>query len=358
MKAPQAPTAAAAVATHKAKEEAKVAPAQSQAPKAKAEPKPVQAQPKAQAQQAQPKAQPKAAKVEAKAQVKAKEPASASRKSAAKAKAPEKRAKPKAAEDSAEKRAKQIHIAQALAAIYQRAAGGSGEHAAMCLRTYNALVALRTALEAGSPLVNPSDFPPVDASNLKVVPTFAVAIKYLRALQSQPTPAPAPAAPTLAPTLAPTPAAAPASKPEPKPELAKVEAKPKAEPVKVEAKPSKSSEFDEFDPRNTGGLISNNVLEWELGQINAELADAKRKGLPLDLISERKKLVNIKLQALIFAVQNEELSVEKYMDSLQNQIAEEQKLAARLKAAGKPEWAQLALTRANIMKQELEAPEE
>jgi hypothetical protein len=103
-------------------------------------------------------------------------------------------------------------------------------------------------------------------------------------------------------------------------------------------------------------IVSNDVYEYELEQVNSKIAalNAKKQKIPEDL-ENRKQLLQIGLNVLQTKVQAEQLSEEDYLKIMESKIAEEKTLAKALLDSGKKEWALMALNRVKIMKGEIEA---
>ncbi len=106
-------------------------------------------------------------------------------------------------------------------------------------------------------------------------------------------------------------------------------------------------------------MISNDVLEAEQESVQKQIQQyaAQRKEPPEDLV-DRKQQIDLKLNLLQIQVQTGQLTMEAYMEQLQQKIENERKTAAQLVKAGKREWAKLALVRVKIMEKELASAEE
>jgi hypothetical protein len=99
-------------------------------------------------------------------------------------------------------------------------------------------------------------------------------------------------------------------------------------------------------------LISNDVLEWELENINKKIASMN--GTAPEDLTERKQAVEFKLSFLQVQVQTGQLSEEAYFQQLKAKILFEKNLATKLVKQGQRLPAALALKRAKIMEKELQ----
>eukprot|EP01113_Clastostelium_recurvatum_P018901 TRINITY_DN2227_c0_g1_i2.p1 TRINITY_DN2227_c0_g1~~TRINITY_DN2227_c0_g1_i2.p1 ORF type:complete len:785 (-),score=252.31 TRINITY_DN2227_c0_g1_i2:70-2169(-) len=123
--------------------------------------------------------------------------------------------------------------------------------------------------------------------------------------------------------------------------------------------PSSSSDDDDEGDPDQVDIISNDVLEFEVGRLNNLIAQYKtqKKEVPEE-IEDRKQALELKMNILVIQVQTGALSVETYTDMLMKKIEEEKVLAQKLVQKGKRDWAKAALHRAKVMKQETEAGDE
>jgi len=111
---------------------------------------------------------------------------------------------------------------------------------------------------------------------------------------------------------------------------------------------------EEDDNNSLDNMVSNNVLEWELDNLKKRIAKLSENKEPIpDHLITRKELIEAKLQILVIQVQTGQITVESYMNTLQNKIQEEKANAAQLLRLGKKDAARLALARMKIMVKEI-----
>lgn len=111
---------------------------------------------------------------------------------------------------------------------------------------------------------------------------------------------------------------------------------------------------EEEDPNRLENLISNDVIEWEIQNVNKRIQQFEQTNqAPPDDLIERRDALQLKLDMLQVQVSTGKLSQEEYFTQLKNQIALEKKIALTYKNTHK-EWAIQALQRAKIMQKELE----
>ena len=153
---------------------------------------------------------------------------------------------------------------------------------------------------------------------------------------------------------------------EPKTPVASPVASNKGTPAKASPVPSPRSAGtspklpvdDELEEPGIDEVVSNMVLEMEQQQVEKQILQYQRakKVVPEEL-TDKKSQIDIKMTMLILQVQNGTLSMEGYLDLLRKRIPIDKKLAIDYKKAGKLEWSKIALTRYQVMKDELSEAE-
>lgn len=114
------------------------------------------------------------------------------------------------------------------------------------------------------------------------------------------------------------------------------------------------------DPDSTEFLDSNDVLEAEIRNVE----DSIRRGIDEEeafTANLRLDMLRTKLQMLVYKVQNEELSMDQYLEMIKARIARDKVLALHFKAIGEPEATQQAvriMRRIKIMNEEVKNAEE
>jgi len=103
-------------------------------------------------------------------------------------------------------------------------------------------------------------------------------------------------------------------------------------------------------------MISNDVLENEAAQVDAQIAAYAQKKQPTpEALVDRKQALELKMSILVIQVQSGQITPEKYVEMLQAKVSEERALAKKLVGLGKKEWARYPLSRAKIMETEIES---
>jgi len=118
-----------------------------------------------------------------------------------------------------------------------------------------------------------------------------------------------------------------------------------------EHKSNASVEEDDeaLNPFNIDSVVSNNILEWELEQIQQQMAQHKQ---PQDELLDRKTQVDLKVQLLVLEVQTGKLTMEAYLDRVKKRMEEEKIIALKCKQKGNMEWAKRWYNRYKIMEKE------
>jgi hypothetical protein len=107
------------------------------------------------------------------------------------------------------------------------------------------------------------------------------------------------------------------------------------------------------DPLATLMYFSNDVLEAEIESLNARIQQGNAAGQDTTEILVRKSNIEVQMNALVAAVQSEDLSISEYLTDLVNLIERDTKLAVALKQHNRLKEAGQVLRRAKIMKKEL-----
>lgn len=105
-------------------------------------------------------------------------------------------------------------------------------------------------------------------------------------------------------------------------------------------------------------IISNDVFEWVISEIDAQIAQyaAKKKPPPEELVDKRQQ-AQIALSLLQAKVEAGQLSQEDYLNQMKAKIEEEKGLAKKYMTEGKKDLALLALRRSKIMEKEVSKTE-
>ncbi len=134
--------------------------------------------------------------------------------------------------------------------------------------------------------------------------------------------------------------------------------------VKVEtsevaaALPPGVSESDLVDPHQISDIFSNDALEAEIELIQAKLSQSSGNAEESQELRERLLQAQTQLTVLVTAVQNGNLSLDRYLEKLKESIKFGQSVAVALNQRGKKSDAILVLRRVNIMKKEVQTAEE
>ncbi|CAG8631475.1 6053_t:CDS:2, partial [Paraglomus brasilianum] len=123
----------------------------------------------------------------------------------------------------------------------------------------------------------------------------------------------------------------------------------------------KSNELEQAEEElnNVDNLISNLVLEKEMGLVDSQIDTFKKqhKPVPEDLI-DRKQALEIKMSLLVIQVESGQLTMDQYIAQVKASILKHKKLALTFKGAGKLDGAKQALARSKIMEKEVKEVED
>lgn len=100
-------------------------------------------------------------------------------------------------------------------------------------------------------------------------------------------------------------------------------------------------------------LVSNMVMEHELGLVNAGIASKQSAKIKEDLM-DRKQAIEIKMNMLVIQVQTGMLDMNTYLDSVQKRMDQDRRLALIFKKHNRLDLAKAALVRKKIMQDELD----
>lgn len=111
---------------------------------------------------------------------------------------------------------------------------------------------------------------------------------------------------------------------------------------------------DKDDPNSVENLVSNDVMEEELKNIQTQIDQFNQKKItvPEDLL-DRQQSIQLKHQLLQVQVQTGQLSQEDYLNQLRTAIEKDKKLALQYKQKGDKSTALMLLRRAKIMENEI-----
>eukprot|EP01103_Thecamoeba_quadrilineata_P019654 TRINITY_DN8056_c0_g1_i1.p1 TRINITY_DN8056_c0_g1~~TRINITY_DN8056_c0_g1_i1.p1 ORF type:complete len:824 (+),score=194.49 TRINITY_DN8056_c0_g1_i1:254-2473(+) len=115
----------------------------------------------------------------------------------------------------------------------------------------------------------------------------------------------------------------------------------------------KNEDEDLEDYNSIDDMISNDVLEWELGNVTKQIAQAKAARQDTADLEFRKQMVDSKLNILTIMVQTGKLTYEQYCCDLEEKIKVERDRARTYMQAKNKPAAAFALRRAKIMENEL-----
>lgn len=177
-----------------------------------------------------------------------------------------------------------------------------------------------------------------------------------------PAPVPATTQPAQPESRSPTLPASPPSTPQPAVTAGPTAAAPKSPvpstpPPKPAPKPAPASpqagappfNLDSYEPDSVDNMISNNVLEEELRRTDLALKQSPKNEDLLD----RKQQIQLKINMLQIQVETGLLTMEVYVQRLEQKIKEERAIAQLLVKSGNKEAAKQVLTRVKIMEKEL-----
>jgi hypothetical protein len=105
--------------------------------------------------------------------------------------------------------------------------------------------------------------------------------------------------------------------------------------------------------RSVDNLVSNMVMEHELGLVNASIASKQSAKVKEDLM-DRKQAIEIKMNMLVIQVQTGILDMNTYLDSVQKRMDQDRRLALIFKKHNRLDLAKSALVRKKIMQDELD----
>lgn len=107
-------------------------------------------------------------------------------------------------------------------------------------------------------------------------------------------------------------------------------------------------EFNSVD-----NIVSNMVMEHEMGLVNAGIASKQSAKVKEDLM-DRKQAIEIKMNMLVIQVQTGILDMDTYLSNVQKRMDADRRLALIFKKHGRLDLAKAALTRKKIMQDELD----
>eukprot|EP01119_Soliformovum_irregulare_P009411 TRINITY_DN2269_c0_g1_i1.p1 TRINITY_DN2269_c0_g1~~TRINITY_DN2269_c0_g1_i1.p1 ORF type:complete len:635 (-),score=266.01 TRINITY_DN2269_c0_g1_i1:16-1920(-) len=172
------------------------------------------------------------------------------------------------------------------------------------------------------------------------VPTYAAPENAAPVIPTKTT-APVPAKTAVTPAVPTKPAAVPA-----------VPAKPA---VATSSGPSPANCASWEEPNPLENIISNDVYEWELENLNRQIIELKMKKKPTDDLEDRKNSVMVSLQILGAKVESGQLDLDTYLGSMRKKVEEERNIAKYFLGQQKKDWAATALKRSKIMEAEIKA---
>lgn len=97
-------------------------------------------------------------------------------------------------------------------------------------------------------------------------------------------------------------------------------------------------------------IVSNMVMEHELGLVNAGLTKSKDK----EDLMDRKQALEIKMNMLVIQVQTGMLDMDTYLGNVQKRMESDRRLAIVFKKHDRLDLARAALVRKKIMQDELD----
>ncbi|KAJ2962085.1 hypothetical protein NQZ79_g2781 [Umbelopsis isabellina] len=171
-------------------------------------------------------------------------------------------------------------------------------------------------------------------------------------------PAPASSPQALTPPSIQSPAASPVvaeqiTKPNQTPPASNAEeSAPVAAPKAEKAEEENELEKAEADLNNVDTIVSNMVLENEIGLVNSAIA-ACHGSVPDDLM-DQKQALEIKMNMLVIQVQTGLLTMEQYLANVEARMEQDKKCALIFKRAGRLDLAKQALRRKKIAQEEVE----
>ncbi|KAG2192975.1 hypothetical protein INT47_012295 [Mucor saturninus] len=124
----------------------------------------------------------------------------------------------------------------------------------------------------------------------------------------------------------------------------------KAEMKKPKEEVDEELERAEEEFESVDNLVSNMVMEHELGVVNAAMSGAKNKEEWMD----RKQAIEIKMNMLVIQVQTGLLDMETYLANVQKRMEMDRRLAIVFKKYNRLDLARAALVRKKIMQDELD----
>ena len=130
------------------------------------------------------------------------------------------------------------------------------------------------------------------------------------------------------------------------------EAKPMDAKLNDAAGENSELEQAELEFNSVDNIVSNMVMEHEMGLVNVGLANKSNKNKE-DLM-DRKQDIEIKMNMLVIQVQTGMLDMNTYLDNVQKRMDADRRLALIFKKHNRLDLAKAALTRKKIMQDELE----
>lgn len=100
-------------------------------------------------------------------------------------------------------------------------------------------------------------------------------------------------------------------------------------------------------------IVSNMVMEHELGLVNAGIATKQTTKSKEDLM-DRKQALEIKMNMLVIQVQTGMLDMNTYLENVQKRMENDRRLAIIFKKHNRLDLARAALVRKKIMQDELD----
>jgi hypothetical protein len=113
---------------------------------------------------------------------------------------------------------------------------------------------------------------------------------------------------------------------------------------------------EKVDPLNIAFYISNDAMDRELARINTAVKEVLDEDVKSDL-ALRRGLLEVQLSMLVTRVQNEELTMQQYLEQLCERVRRDRKLALYLQAEGRKSEALAVMKRILIMETEIKGAE-
>ncbi|KAI9289319.1 hypothetical protein BC943DRAFT_286138 [Umbelopsis sp. AD052] len=199
----------------------------------------------------------------------------------------------------------------------------------------------------------------IDEYNSNIYPLLASAQLIPQSMSNyQPTPIASPQVSTPSQPLTPT---APVTE-----DVVAKPTTPQPAPSKIEqtvANPPKAavteeeSEFEQAEAEfnDADSIVSNMVLETEIGLINSAIAACH--GTVPEHLMDQKQALEIKMNMLVIQVQTGGLTIEQYLNNVRSRIEQDKKCALIFKRAGRLDLAKQALRRKKIAQDEVDEAE-